>query len=74
MGRTRPMALSTWMRMKRSSLGMTQWEFANRIGVDQSHISRIESGQGSVTMRTFTKIAKAFKLSMGELLKQVEEV
>jgi DNA-binding XRE family transcriptional regulator len=45
----------------RRALGWSQQDLADRAGVRQESISRIESGRHTPTMRTMTKIDKAIK-------------
>ncbi len=45
----------------RKTLGWSQQELAERAGIRQESISRIESGKHTPTVRTMTKIDKAIK-------------
>jgi len=45
----------------RKKQGITQSEFAKKIGTTQSNVARLESGQQNFTTETLQKIAKAFK-------------
>ena len=49
--------------------GMSQYELAEKSGVDQSHISRIENGTLSAQLDTLTAIANALdvKLSLTDI-------
>lgn len=50
---------------------MSQKELAEKIGKFQAHISYIETGKSSVTMKTIRKIAKILDVTPQELLKGV---
>ena len=49
-----------WVRAIRDALGMTAKQLANRLGVAQQAVARIEKGelQGSVTIKTMRRIAE----------------
>lgn len=48
---------------------ITQIEIANILGVNRSFISNIENGKNNPTLSTITNLAKALKVSIGELFK-----
>jgi len=48
----------------RKKQGITQSEFAKKIGTTQSNVARLESGQQNFTTETLQKIAKAFRLEL----------
>ena len=49
---------------------LTQADLARRVGVSQSHISRIESGSRTVCRERLRLIAGILKISPAELLRQ----
>lgn len=49
--------------------GMSQGDICRASGMDRGYISRVESGQKNPTISNLEKIAKALKISPGELLK-----
>jgi predicted DNA-binding mobile mystery protein A len=53
-----------WIRMVRDALGMSAQELANRIGVDQSRITRIEAAErdGQVKLSTLRKVAQGLEM------------
>ncbi len=55
-------ALGPLVREARSQAGLTQVELAEKSGVPQSWISRIESGVGEKQWQAFMAIAKALAL------------
>lgn len=52
---------------KRKELGLTQQELATRINKQQSVISRIESGDCNVTLKTLSEIALALKTNVSDI-------
>ncbi len=56
------------IRELRKQAGMTQAQLAQAVGVGQSDISRIESGQRQVTVPQLCAIAMALKVHPAELL------
>lgn len=56
------------IREKREEAGLTQIQLAKESGVSRSIISGLESGAITVTTtETLSKIAKALKVSIGEI-------
>ncbi len=53
-----------WIRAIRKSLGMTTYELAERAGIDQSRISRIEAAEskGEIKLSTLKNIADALEM------------
>jgi len=51
----------------RHKMGWTQEEAAEHIGIHFRHFQKIEYAQINITLDTFIKISKAFKISMSEL-------
>lgn len=60
-----------WISQKLKSLreesGLTQAELALRAGLPQSHISRLESGRHSPSMKTLEKLAAALDVEVNTL-------
>lgn len=52
----------------RKSLGLTQREFADRIGVNPSYLSRIEKGDQRIGMKTLEAICKTFSVDLSYFL------
>jgi len=46
---------------------MTQQQLAEKAGLPQSHISRLEAGMHSPSHKTLEKIAAAMEIAMGDL-------
>lgn len=55
----------------RRAAGMTQTEFAARLGVSHSRISDIERGRGRVTVFTLARIAAVLGIEPAELVPEV---
>lgn len=58
---SQPVPHQGWVRAIRDALGMSSTELAERLGVDQSRVPRIEQGEvkGSVTLDTMERAAEA---------------
>lgn len=70
----RPAKLQRWIdsvadavRKQRERRRWTQQELADRSGLPQSHISRIERGVLSPSHKTVNRLAEALKVSIGEI-------
>ncbi len=48
------------LREMRIEAGMTQTELAEKVGIQQREITRIENGNGNPTLRTMTRLLLAF--------------
>ena len=55
------------IKEERERLGFTQVDLANKAGLTQSHISRLESAAHSATHKTLEKIAQALGVEVREL-------
>jgi len=56
------------VRQLRATTGMSQEAFADRCGLDRTYISGIERGKRNVSLENLKVLAKAFKVSLSELL------
>lgn len=52
----------------RKAKGITQQELANRLGIAQTQISRIEKNPDRTTLRTLKRIAKALRVDVRDLI------
>ena len=59
------------VRRKRNKLGVSQEEFADRCGLDRTYLGGIERGERNVALVNIEKIARAFRISLAELLRGV---
>jgi DNA-binding XRE family transcriptional regulator len=58
----------SWVAEARKQAGLTQKQLADRVGVPQSQISRIEKSPDHTTLRTMKRIAAALDLDIGALM------
>lgn len=68
-----PPGLQRWMdyvgkkiRNRREEAGLTQGQLAEKSGLPQSHISRLENSVHSPSRSTLEKIANALQISVAE--------
>jgi transcriptional regulator with XRE-family HTH domain len=59
------------LRKKRHKLGVSQEEFADICELDRTYIGGIERGERNVALINIDKIAKALKISLLELFRDV---
>jgi DNA-binding XRE family transcriptional regulator len=59
------------IRKIRKAKGFTQDQFAERSGLDRSHLYRVETGRQSATVRTLKTIADALDVRVKELVKDL---
>lgn len=52
----------------RTEKGISQISFSEMIGIENSNLSRIESGRTNPTYTTLNKIATALEISLSELV------
>jgi DNA-binding transcriptional regulator YiaG len=55
------------IRRRRESMKMTQTELAERAGIPQSHVSRLERGKHAPTYVTLERVAKALETTPARL-------
>lgn len=58
------------VRALRQEAGLSQAELADRVGVSQTWISRLELGQGNPTLSTLNRLAEAFDVRIADLLEE----
>ncbi len=61
------------VRAKRMELDLTQQELAERSGITQAHISRIESGEYNSSVVTVCRLAKALHIPVESLLQSATD-
>ena len=54
------------IRQLRKDHDLTQSELANRIGIQQSDLCRMETGEYKVSLETLFRILKIFEMNVGE--------
>lgn len=57
----------------REAKAESQAAVAARAGISQSNLARIENGDRSATIATLEKIARAFRITLAEILADVQE-
>lgn len=62
------MQIGTILKNKRLALDMSQADIANRSGVTQGMISRLEGGYSNISVETLRKLAKALNCVTIDLL------
>lgn len=62
--------LGEMIRAGRRSLKMTQGELAQNVGLDQSHISKLESGGSGVSTDKLVAIARVLRLNLDDVVTQ----
>src|ERR1700722_294676 len=55
----------------RSKMGMTQDEFAERSGLNRTHLYRLENGKQSITLRTMKIVADALEVRVRDLVRDI---
>jgi len=61
-----------YVASKRATLKFTQSELAAKMGNNPQNISRLERGEVSPTLYWTLLLAKAFEMSLSELIKELE--
>lgn len=64
--------LGKHIKKLRKETGLSQESFALSIGMDRTYYSSIEKGKHNITILNLYKIAKGLKISLSELLKNIE--
>lgn len=57
----------------RKSQGLTQDEFANKLNIERSNISRYENGETLPTIETFLEICNILKIDIENIVKYIDE-
>lgn len=57
------------VRAKRKALEVSQEELADNVGMDRSHMGRIERGERNVSLINIIRIARALDCAPSEILK-----
>jgi transcriptional regulator with XRE-family HTH domain len=59
------------IRKRRQKIGVSQEEFADMCSLDRTYIGGIERGERNVGLVNVEKIAKAFRISLSELFRDI---
>lgn len=60
------------LMVRRRECGLTQVELAERVGLSQTQIARLELGQTSLTIEHFFALAKALNITRTDLWARIE--
>ena len=61
--------LAMKLKLYRKARGLTQGELATKVGLSLGYVARLEIGRHDPPLSTLAKLAKALKVSVGELVK-----
>ena len=64
--------LGARIRARRSELGFSQDELAHRCGLHRTYVGGIERGERNPSLVNLLKIARAFNLSVAELVAGID--
>jgi transcriptional regulator with XRE-family HTH domain len=56
------------IKFYRNNLGLSQEKLASLVGIDRSHIAKIETGESKGSITVLCKLAAALGISVAELL------
>ena len=63
----------SWIAEARKKAGLTQKQLADKMGMPQSQISRIEKRPDRTTMRTMKRVAAALEIDISALMSFAEK-
>ena len=58
----------------RKELGVSQENFASKIGMDRTYLASVEAGRRNISLNNINKIADGFNISLSSLFKGVEDI
>jgi transcriptional regulator with XRE-family HTH domain len=59
------------VRSRRHAFGVSQEEFADLCGLDRTYIGGVERGERNIALVNIERIAKAFKISLSDLFREI---
>jgi transcriptional regulator with XRE-family HTH domain len=59
------------VRKRRQEIGVSQEEFADMCGLDRTYVGGVERGERNIGLINVEKIARAFRISLSDLLRNV---
>lgn len=68
---TRQEMLGVWLRNRRKELRLSQQELADKVGIDDARVSRLESGAQAITIAELEPFAVALKTDVLTMLKAI---
>ncbi len=63
-----PKTIGKKVKKRRTSLGLTQEELAEKVGISRAYMGFVEQGRNVPTLETLEKIARSLKVKLSELL------
>lgn len=66
-------ALGSVLREIRDQAGLSQLDVYVKFGIDRTQLSAIERGVQSPTLRTIVRFARAYRVSLTELMRRTEK-
>lgn len=63
------MRLGTRIRELRNAQGWTQFEMAERTGIDRSYLAEVETGKIEICLRNLELVAQTFGIELHQLVK-----
>lgn len=60
------------IRARRQALGLSQDQFADKIGMHRAYFGALERGKWNITLQTMIKVAGGLEVSAGTLLKDAK--
>ena len=72
--RSLPMTFGKAVRRLRTERGFSQEKFALKARISRTYMSEIERGATMVSLESIARIAKALGLTMGALLRHVDDL
>lgn len=59
------------LKERRLKQGLSQEQFAERIGIHRTYVGSIERGEKAITVKTLNKICKSLDTNLSEFLKNI---
>lgn len=60
--------------LRNKNTNLSQDEFATKVGLDRTYLSRIESGQKNITLETLSEICKGLGVTITEFFITYDEM
>jgi transcriptional regulator with XRE-family HTH domain len=65
--------LGNYLRKARKEAGLSQEEFADKIGINRTYYGNLERGENGASIDKLQKISKVLNVPLSELFEQVEK-
>jgi len=66
-------SLGKHLKILRAARSLTQTEAAQRIGIEQSYLSKLESEQAWASLEILKRVCRVYKIDLKALLSQVDQ-